>query len=619
MSGFNFQLYEAIATSAPRTLAGSQGIGLVVVAKGTPEKIRSLATGSGYPTNSDGLPILSMRLVEAECEWVVFSRLIRDTDYTGRTSFLNHVIAVRKQEIFNVFDALGAEEFSPFELALSLPWREPWDHEREVPTESSPMIFDVEQVQRISSSVFDVSCLLAFSSGGGEPPLISPLKAVWLDSKGGRPTPEQIVHRFHQAWAQVDPWRSRERIKNEGRLSEPAVSILDSWDCTFLTQYHTSVRADEFLWIHADRDKRPDLDRQVVGETENNASIVSTAEQRHGEKTVRLLESRVHNPQEWRRGQCELKIRNINHKLEEDLNEIAKVSRDQANSLIETMQNWTVSLKESNGLEQWSEHILTSSTHAKEVRKFQFDFDNIRGAKSVEMSARLEQRRKLLGLLGIFRALAVRESGDCPNNLDAGAESFPPLLNHEYERRFDDALVEAEKCSLLMEIVTKEAKIRERDTQIETEQPTRSALEKELKEFESKNQTLLLENQQLSKKWKSLSSELRETRNKFESQRTLAKRCLVAVLVLLVAAFAIYFFREAPFFGSASHPDRTMNSTNQLSRSDPDIGRVWFLDRNQLVVGDAKKLLFASELVLRNGIPPERSILFLSKGKELNE
>jgi len=529
-SGY-LHLYEAIATSAPRTLSGSQGIGLVVIASDTPEKIRSLATGSGYPSYCDGHPILSMQLVESDGEWVVFSRLIRDTDYTGRTSFLNHVIAVRKE---NVFDAVGTVEFSPFELALSLPWREQWDHGREVPSEISPKSFDVEKVERIPSSSFDVASLLAFSNDRGEPPSLSPIKAVWFNSEGGPPTPEQIVCRFHQAWMQVDPWRSCEPKKNEGRFGEPTISIRSSWGCTFLTQYHTSVRADEFLWIHANSDKRPDLNRQVVGETESNEEIASAAKQRHGEETVRVLESRVMNPQEWRRERCDFEIRNINEKLKLEWDEIVKISREKADHLLKDLQNWTLKIN----VDQWLAHVLTTSKHGKEVREFQVRFDNIRGANTDEMRALLDKHTELQREVRMLSDLAGCKSGDC---LDAGGDSLPPLLNSEYEKRFHDARLEAEKCCPFLEIAERYKEILQKDNQIKIAQKAREEIEQKLDEINSKHNALLAVKRDLEIQKNTLESEKKEAKDERERHWDWAIKALLAVLVLLVVALFCYF------------------------------------------------------------------------------
>jgi hypothetical protein len=125
-------MYELIHTSAPRGLFGGSGYTTVAATVGMPEALRKvLESLSGYEQIHDyGAPRFSANPVAFICQpigqaagksWWVLSRVaVADKDYTGRSNYLAHHVALEQNEL---------SQAGPAALAKVYPWTTTWTGE----------------------------------------------------------------------------------------------------------------------------------------------------------------------------------------------------------------------------------------------------------------------------------------------------------------------------------------------------------------------------------------------------------------------------------------------------------------------------------------------------------
>ena len=122
-------MFELIHTSAPRGLFGGSGYTTVAATTGIPEALRkALESLSGYEQVFDyGSPQFSANPVAFICQpigqaagksWWVLSRIsVADKDYTGRSNYLAHHLALEHHEL---------PQAGPVVLAKAYPWQTTW-------------------------------------------------------------------------------------------------------------------------------------------------------------------------------------------------------------------------------------------------------------------------------------------------------------------------------------------------------------------------------------------------------------------------------------------------------------------------------------------------------------
>lgn len=137
-------MYELIHTSAPRGLFGGSGYTTVAATLGIPEALRKvLESLSGYEQVFDyGAPLFSANPVAFICQpigqaagksWWVLSRVaVADKDYSGRSNYLAHHVALEHHEL---------PQAGPVALARRFQWIDAWTGEpRGLPVRQVPGI-----------------------------------------------------------------------------------------------------------------------------------------------------------------------------------------------------------------------------------------------------------------------------------------------------------------------------------------------------------------------------------------------------------------------------------------------------------------------------------------------
>lgn len=125
-------MFELIHTSAPRGLFGGSGYTTVAATTGVPEALRkALESLSGYEQIFDyGSPQFFANPVAFICQpigqaagksWWVLSRIaVADKDYTGRSNYMAHHLALEHHEL---------PQAGPVALARAFPWMSSWTGE----------------------------------------------------------------------------------------------------------------------------------------------------------------------------------------------------------------------------------------------------------------------------------------------------------------------------------------------------------------------------------------------------------------------------------------------------------------------------------------------------------
>lgn len=125
-------MFELIHTSAPRGLFGGSGYTTVAATSGIPESLRkALESLSGYEqafeygsarysANPPAFICQPIGQAAGKSWWVLSRIVVADKDYTGRSNYLAHHVALEHHEL---------PQAGPVAMALSFPWMEAWTGE----------------------------------------------------------------------------------------------------------------------------------------------------------------------------------------------------------------------------------------------------------------------------------------------------------------------------------------------------------------------------------------------------------------------------------------------------------------------------------------------------------
>lgn len=137
-------MFELIHTSAPRGLFGGSGYTTVAATQGMPDALRKvLESLSGYEQVFDyGSPQFQSNPEAYICQpvgqaagkswWVISRIIVADKDYTGRSNYIAHHVALDHNEL---------PQAGPAALARTFPWMSSWAGEpRMLPIRPMPSI-----------------------------------------------------------------------------------------------------------------------------------------------------------------------------------------------------------------------------------------------------------------------------------------------------------------------------------------------------------------------------------------------------------------------------------------------------------------------------------------------
>ncbi len=137
-------MFELIHTSAPRGLFGGSGYTTVAATQGMPDALRKvLESLSGYEqvfeygspqfqSNPEAYICQPVGQAAGKSWWVISRIVVADKDYTGRSNYLAHHVALDNNELPHA---------GPAALARTFPWMSSWAGEpRMLPVRSMPSI-----------------------------------------------------------------------------------------------------------------------------------------------------------------------------------------------------------------------------------------------------------------------------------------------------------------------------------------------------------------------------------------------------------------------------------------------------------------------------------------------
>lgn len=241
------KVFQAIYTSAVRTLDQRQGLGLVFCSADLPEEIRGVVSRFGYDREAEGAPIYSFERFDAGGgSWLLLNRTVPAVDYTGRTSCVSHTLAIRESEL-HVFGQTTPGPFpNIFEFARNFAWKNTWEGEPMWEPEGEILTI-ANTLGSVKPSALDTTrarspaALLAFEEVGSGS--FQPRRAAW--QLPGQ-SPEEILDLFSEIWCCIDPWRGESPYKSA--LDEPYLCSLASWTCSFTTNLRNN-RPDPYRWV----------------------------------------------------------------------------------------------------------------------------------------------------------------------------------------------------------------------------------------------------------------------------------------------------------------------------------------------------------------------------------
>lgn len=357
------KILQAIVASAVETLDGRQGFGLVCCSNALPKELRQEASDIGYSRDAGGLPIFSLKIIEAAGElWILMNRTVPAVDFTGRASYLSHSLALEERSLNDFFPA-GSPVTSVFEFMRHYAWLSSWEGSPKLlePTED----IDVAELRACNygaskeGEALDPSLLLAFDYRE-EPP--KPRRAVW---QLAGTNPDNMLELFHQTWFCIDPWCGTKKYSSY--LPEPALSMRDSWKCSFTTNLG-SRQSDAHQWIVASPSCEFIPNRDVIDPTQWQSETPESIKVKIGLDYGALLVDRcTQSPRVWAenglramlaeiRFEFSEKIKESNSTLYADANDILNAisaERDAANEYITEAEKiqWWIFDKEANVME----------------------------------------------------------------------------------------------------------------------------------------------------------------------------------------------------------------------------------------------------------------------------
>ena len=420
------KILQTIVSSSPETLDGRQGFGLVVCSRLMPDAVRKVARDWEYPSHGDGKPVYSFLIVEdRDVSWAVMNHTIPATDFTGRSSYVSHTLAIRLDELSEWFGQRPGHVMTPFEVMHDFKWRQTWSEadsphfiESEEDKEIGEVFSQKPRSEGYRAPGIASSPLLAFDySENGD---IRPKRVGW---KVWTCDPGEMLRLFHSAWITLDPWRGG-RIYGD-HLGEPNVSLLDSWGCTFATDLRGG-RPDEYDWVVLAANEASIASRKTIDVAEWIRVGDDDVAEEIGGVLGRLLVDRSKNPDGWAQEQIKRKIGDIAAVYRERTGERAKSTEDDIKKLIASIEHDT---------KQWNEYA-----------KKDLDADlakalSILSHKKIEMSSIVESaRRDSFMLDGEFNneisPLRNLISGSVKEDVIGDLESI--WFYPELQKQFDD-------------------------------------------------------------------------------------------------------------------------------------------------------------------------------------
>jgi hypothetical protein len=336
------QILQAIATSSTQTLDGHKGEGLVYCSADLPVAIQQEARHIGYSPDACGQTIYSLKKIDVSAKkWLMMNHTVPAVDYTGRSSYVSHTIAIDEQLLLNHFQE-GAFIPSVFDFMRRFEWRSCWDETPKWLDHSEDL--DASIVDAFRPEFFDgknpldPAPLLAFEYPDGANP--TPKRAIWhFDGKNA----EEMLEVFHHAWLCLDPWQGVRKHKEH--LGEPTVSLLDSWRFPFTTNLRHG-QSEDYQWIVASHDcpsiPRVDAIEPLRWTTETPDSIIDRIGRPLGDL---LVERCVQGPEAWAQSELKLLLDKLKREYSEEAQIKSKGIKDQVETLVSDFKGKVDELK----------------------------------------------------------------------------------------------------------------------------------------------------------------------------------------------------------------------------------------------------------------------------------
>lgn len=446
------KLLQAIVSSSPETLDGRQGFGLVVCSRSMPEAVRKAAREWEYPADSNGKPVYSFMIVKDRgASWAVMNHTIPATDFTGRSSYVSHTLAVGMEELLQCFGQRPGNVVTPFEVMFHFPWKERWTqadspHSME---DRDDIVMDDSFFQKRISEPFrpegvESTPLLAFEYS--MPDSVTPRRVGW---KVGALEPKDILGLFHAAWITLDPWRGG---RNYGEyLGEPNASLADSWECTFATNLRGG-RPDDYQWVVLAPGQVSMASRKVIDIEDWKGFQESDVAREIGGDLGSLLVERSRDPDGWARGLIERRIGEIAADYRKRIGGLANVKEDEIRDKIREISEKHIDYWD-NLVKQDRDNSLVSATG--HLDSWRSDIDNIENdIKASNRDLDKEFRKNVSPLY----ALLGKSSLDSSEERVDAISLFPELraqfeeLKLAYEQIYPYGIALNKKCELETEL-----------------------------------------------------------------------------------------------------------------------------------------------------------------------
>ena len=563
------KLLQAIVTSSVETLDNRQGFGLVQCSRAMPEPIRQQARNWGYSSDANGHPIFSLKHIDVSgVGWAVMNRTIPATDFTGRTSYVSHTIALRLADLQLWYKKYRGNLVSPFELMLHFPWEEAWDAKPSWIEEME----DMEIGENIGGHLFannaleeqspldgrKFAYLLAFEfPENGKP---SPRRSTW---DAGSFNSAAILRFFHQTWITLDPWRGG-RTYGE-YLNEPDVSLAESWDCSFTTNLRNE-RPDPYQWVvltggSSRLGNRGNID---LNEWRNLDEKVVLRE--IGERYGCLLVERSKEPTVWAQKEIQkLMERHINEQREEFSHSVRKIE-EQVDEIIHGVEDYFLENKKDY---RSREGQLSNQGHGtKEIEEID---DYIKQSKNQIDKAiydlesnHVESSKKLIAAIApiqeILSSQTAQDFTDQSNPLP-----LPPDLSGK--RKDFDAMADKVRLSYLYVSALK------RESYLIEEKHVQAA---SVAKIERGREKLNIEIEGLRAKDRTSAGEIARLKTTASSRRQQPAwqfPILIGASVLALALGVYVFIKKDVLFNDNPQPNKLLSETaDKLKKMERDVG-----------------------------------------------
>jgi hypothetical protein len=335
------KILQAIVTSTEKHLGGSQGYGLVYCSERLPSSVKDAATKLGYPDDAAGQPVYTTKAIDVESHrWLLMNRTVPDADFTGRSSYVSHTIAVPLDELRQFLQSGQCGVASVFEFMRDFPWKSSWKEEVKLIQASDDL--DASDVECFWSKRCDVSNpldpagLLAFDYPQEGRPI--PKELAW---NFGDASPDNMLEIFHQAWICLDPWRGL--CKHGTILGAPPFALLDSWECYFTTNLRHE-RSDAYRWVSLSKDTPTIPSLSTICPSDWKAmSSDAVKEKMSSEVGNNLVDCCIEGPEIWAQLRLKKKLEDLKQEFEQKLQ---KNSSENYRNAFEVIQDFKKSVGE---------------------------------------------------------------------------------------------------------------------------------------------------------------------------------------------------------------------------------------------------------------------------------